>query len=460
MHSLYLKIFLWFWLAIALVAVALVVTMTWTDSDSAARWRNVTVSALEMYAQTAVETFEKRGSEALGEYLDGIEREAQIRAFVFDEKGAEVSGRDASPAIRELAAQARQSREVEFRFTGTSPLAAKRVRSARGKSYILVGEMQFNPLALFTADFRTQALRLLVVLLTAGIVCFWLARYVSSPVVKLRAATQRLAEGDLSTRIGEKLGGRRDELAQLGRDFDLMAERIESLMLAQRRLLGDISHELRSPLTRLSLALEIARGRAGSEAATALDRIELETERLNQMIGELLALTRLESGVEPKSDNLIDLAQLVDEIAEDADFEAQSRNRSVRVVHTSPVTTRGNQELLRSAVENIVRNAVRHTDENTEVEIALRCEPSSGNSDDSQAVISVRDYGSGVPEEALGDIFQPFYRVADARDRQSGGAGLGLAIAERAVKLQGGTVTAVNAADGGLRVEICLPCST
>ena len=235
-----------------------------------------------------------------------------------------------------------------------------------------------------------------------------------------------------------------------------MAERIESLVMSQHRLLGDISHELRSPLARLSVALGLARQNAG-EATPAItsahNRIEREIERLNELIGQLLTLTRLETDAERLETARIDLRELVNLIVEDADFEARNRNRNVRLLTDEECHVTGNAELLRSAIENVVRNAVRYTAEHTSVEVALRC----SSIGDPGVRISVRDHGKGVPEEALTEIFRPFYRLTEARDRQTGGTGLGLAIAERAVCLHGGTVRATNASDGGLVVEIKLP---
>jgi two-component system sensor histidine kinase CpxA len=233
-----------------------------------------------------------------------------------------------------------------------------------------------------------------------------------------------------------------------------MAQRLESMVKAQQRLLGDISHELRSPLARLGVALGLARQRSGPEAGGALDRIERESDNLNEMISQLLTLTRLESGTDGRKRTEVDLTSLVREVADDADFEARSINRGVQVVSADKCSITGVEELLRSAIENVVRNAVRFTPEGTTVEVALREQNGSG---DHFAVISVRDRGHGVPEDALERIFRPFYRTEDARDRQSGGGtGLGLAITERAVRLHGGTVRASNAPDGGLAVELKL----
>lgn len=251
-----------------------------------------------------------------------------------------------------------------------------------------------------------------------------------------------------------------------------MAAKIESLISSQRRLLGDISHELRSPLTRLNVALELARQRSGPEAESALARIQREAENLNDMIGQLLTLTRLESGAETLLKAEFELSELLRGVTDDADFEARSRNRLVTLETVDQLSLIGTEHLLRRAIENVVRNAVHYTAENSAVDVRLRIdsgEPCSGteatgadareqSEKPSQrcAVITVRDHGPGVPEAALKEIFRPFYRVDDARDREAGGVGLGLAIAERAVRLHGGTVKAANAMGGGLVVTITL----
>jgi two-component system sensor histidine kinase CpxA len=288
-----------------------------------------------------------------------------------------------------------------------------------------------------------------------------LARYLTRPVRLLRGAARRLADGDLSARVGVA-GRRRDEIGDLGRDFDVMADHLENLLIAQQRLLRDISHELRSPLARLNVALELARRDSGSAAEPALARVGREAERLNELIGQLLTLARLEGGAaQPAgafSDRVeIDLAVLVSEVAADADFEAAVRDRHVRIVQSEPCRIIAAPGLLRSAIENVVRNAVRFTAPGTDVEIRLACRADGA---EPRAIIEVRDHGSGVPEAALQDIFRPFYRVANARERETGGAGLGLAITERTIRSYGGAVRAANAPDGGLSVQIELPCTS
>jgi len=233
-----------------------------------------------------------------------------------------------------------------------------------------------------------------------------------------------------------------------------MAERLQDLVSAQSRLLNDISHELRSPLARLSVALGLAWQRTGPEARSVLERIELEANRLNELIGRLLTLARLEGGEDAMRRTAISLEELVRDIAKDADFEAQSRHCSVGCMIQEDMIIFGSPSLLHSAVENVVRNATRHTRDSTEVEIRLARESGNGTE---EAVVRVTDRGPGVPKEALDKLFRPFYRLDDARGRQTGGVGLGLAITERAVRLHGGTVRALNRPEGGLMVEIRLP---
>ncbi|MBT0666063.1 HAMP domain-containing protein [Geobacter pelophilus] len=281
-----------------------------------------------------------------------------------------------------------------------------------------------------------------------------LFRYFTFPLRRLRKVTQQLAGGDLSARVGEGLVHRKDYVADLARDVDRMAERIESLVGAHQRLIRDVSHELRSPLARLNVALELARQSAGPEHSAPFDRIERESERLNELIGQLLMLTRLESDSSMSQREDIDIADLIRDVAHDVDFEAQSTNRRVVARTTDTMTLSGNRELLRQALENLVRNAARYTEENTEVEISLRKKESGGRC---WAHIEVRDHGPGVPETVLYDIFRPFYRVSDSRERQSGGTGVGLAISDRAVRLHGGSLRAFNAAGGGLIMEMELP---
>lgn len=417
------------------------------------------LSLIGATAKRAAETYDLEGQGALASYLGEFEGSNGIESILVDNQGAELSGRGVPPGWPELARRATVSGMTEFSVSSTSLVVAQQVTTPQGRKYVYIARLPPRP---FSINLQALALRVAVVSLIGGLFCWGLGRYLTTPIRKLRGTTHEFADGNLAARVSSRLVKRHDEIGQLGRDFNQMAERIESMVAAQHRLLGDISHELRSPLARMNVALELARNRAGAEAGSALNRIERESETLNEMIGHLLTLTRLESGTRGLQQTDVDLADLVREVADDADFEAQSRNRSVKIVTCDDCSTVGTEELLRSAVENVVRNAVRYTAEGTHVEITLRA-PSNGSNGkaatDQGAVIIVRDHGDGVPNELIEKIFRPFYRTADARDRESGGSGLGLAITSRAVRLHGGTVSAANASGGGLEVTIKLPIS-
>jgi two-component system sensor histidine kinase CpxA len=285
-----------------------------------------------------------------------------------------------------------------------------------------------------------------IFVVAGGIFCYFISSYLTKPLYRLGEAAANIAEGRLDTRVDPSLKRRRDEIAGLARNFDRMAERIEALVTGQRRLLGDVSHELRSPLARLMVALSLVKQGPPEEAAENLDRIGLEARRLDSLIGQLLALTRIDSGADRGSAARFDLTNLVQEVAADADFEGRARNRRAVVKQSDACMVQGFEELLRSAVENVVRNAIRHTAEGTTVEISLKC---AGG----QALLWVRDYGPGVPESMVSEIFLPFRRVPND---DSDGAGLGLAIAERAVQVHRGAIRATNAPGGGLIIEIVL----
>jgi signal transduction histidine kinase len=452
MRSLFLKIFLWCWLGMILANVALFLSVAATRPERSNRpWRDL--SLVGSTAQKAADTYDREGRPALADYLKQFQQSNGIDSVLLSDQGVELSEHALPTGWQDLAARVAKTGSTQFNVSSTGLVVAQQVVTPQGHRYVYVSRIPRTP---FNVSLRAQALRLLAVLLTGGLLYYGLARYLTTPIRQLRETTHEFAGGNLAARVSPKLVKRRDEIAHLGQDFNLMAERLQSMVAAQNRLLGDISHELRSPLARMSVALELARKRTAPEAKSALDRIEHEAETLNEMIGHLLRLTRLESGTDGLQRRDVDLARLVREVADDADFEARSRKRSVHIVTCDECSTTGTEELLRSAVENVVRNAVRYTAEGTAVEIALRLH----NGNDNSAVISVRDHGQGVPEEAMEKIFHPFYRTEDARDRESGGSGLGLAIASRAVRLHGGSVRAANATNGGLEVTISLPANS
>jgi two-component system sensor histidine kinase CpxA len=449
-RSLFLKIFLSFWLAIALfVALAIVAVLVFRPQ------RNPTWESLRTTALTdAVAAYEQGGQRQVREYLENLEAMQHVRAHVFDEQGNEISGRGAPPWLEHLALGLPLPRRDGILIPAPRVLTESRASSDGRHHYTIALVLPPGP-RVFFGPHGFPLTGLLILVMSSGVVCYFLARYLTQPVVRLRAATRQLAAGDLTARAGAPAGGRRDEIAGLLRDFDAMAERLESLVKAQSRLLNDISHELRSPLARLNVALGLARQRSGGESTDMLERIELEASRLNELIGRILTLARLEDGEQRVSHTPVPLNELVLNVAEDAEFEAQARHCHVHCqISEGEWEVRGDASLLHSAIENVVRNAIRYTREGTSVEIHLdRTEGPVA----AVALLRVSDFGPGVPPDALGKMFQPFYRLDDARGRLTGGVGLGLAITDRAVRFHGGTVRALNREEGGLTVEIRLP---
>ena len=288
-----------------------------------------------------------------------------------------------------------------------------------------------------------QPADLLVALLLISL-CYWLARYLTKPLRQLRWAAERLGNGDLTARAEES---RKDELGELAAAFNRMADHIQTLMAAERRLLLDISHELRSPLARLSVAVELAR--TGDGSGLLLDRIQREADRLNSLIRQMLEVTRTEGDPSRMRADHVRLDELVAGLVDDCSIEAAAHGCALYLHSVSRLTLNGDSELLRRAIENVMRNAIRYAPPETKVEVTVE-------NGEGWAKIRVRDYGPGVPLEALPRLFDPFYRVEPDRDRKSGGVGLGLAIARRAVQLHKGHLRASNASPG-LLVEIELP---
>jgi two-component system, OmpR family, sensor histidine kinase CpxA len=449
MKSLFLRIFLSFWIALALfLMLAIVVTLVFRPRSST--WEALRTTVLN----DAVSVYEEGGSERLSEYLDNLDHTQHVRAYLFDEHGIELSGRGAPDWAIRVAAGGPRSPHDGFLFPAPPAPRDSRPSSDGKHHYTIVLGLPPGP-RVFFGPRGMPIPGLIILIITSGLVCYFLSWYLTKPIVRLRGATQQLAAGDLTARIGVPRSGRRDEVAGLMRDFNGMAERLETLVKAQSRLLNDISHELRSPLARLNVALGLARQRAGVESADMLDRIELEASRLNELIGRILTLARLEDGEQGVPQTPVPLNELVQSIAEDAEFEAQARHCHVHTaIPQGAWGVRGNASLLNSAVENVVRNAIRYTAEGTSVEIDLSCADAATGP---EAVLNVSDSGSGVPADTLDKLFEPFYRLDEARGRNTGGVGLGLAITERAVRFHGGKVKAFNRPEGGLRVEIRLP---
>jgi two-component system sensor histidine kinase CpxA len=446
-HSLFWRIFLTFWLALALILVGTVTVAV----DAALKWRNERPSLpyQEIYSRAA-QVFEAGGADALKQWIEELSPAAlRDRTFVLDSSGHDLL-----------------DRPLPLYPGGNREGSPARVRSPAepiGRSLMLVGpDGKAFRVVVVTPPYRgpirrfgelelpgVRAATLIIALVVSAVVCFLLARYLTAPVDRLRDATQRIAAGDLNVRVLPSLKGRKDDLGLLAADFDAMAERVRSLLESKHQLLRDVSHELRSPLARLQLALSLAqRGDAG--AAENLARIGREADRLEQLIARALLLARLERPALGTETEQVDIAQLLGEIVADVAIEADARRARVELRTQGTLQVMGDREALRSAFENVLRNAVRYSPVGSQLQVRAERRGIS-------IEVVIEDQGPGVPEKDLTLIFEPFYRVDASRDRAEGGEGLGLAIAARAVALHHGTIDARNLAATGLAVRIVLP---
>ena len=433
MGSLFTKVFLAFWLAAVLLAATIFAINRLYGGEALEAGRR----DLQAQATAAAALWAEGGRPAVNRWLR--QRPGGHRPLLVDGGGRVLS--QARPR-RRLAEWLPRTMEPGSHYLHRGHFAlVARLPGVEPPRY-LVDVLDPGHLGLLPAWARV-----LIAVVVTGLVSLGLSALVTRRLRRLRGAAQALAAGDLSVRVGHR---GRDEVAALARDFDRMAERLTELLEGQRRLLRDVSHELRSPLARLRVALELAE--RAEDRDQALARIGKEADALERLVGEVLSLSRLESGQAALERKPVDLPALVEGVVEDADFEARARQRRVSLECPAAPVVAGDPALLRAAVENVVRNAVRHTAPETTVAVTVA-------EADGEAVVTVCDRGAGVPEAELVRLFQPFTRVEDARDRGSGGHGLGLAISRRAAEAHGGTVDAENAPEGGLRVTLRLPVS-
>jgi len=458
MHSLYWRIFLAFWVALALILVG---TVTVAVNATAHRTDRPWVQRGQLYAQAA-RAFESGGPAALRSWLQALPAEPLGRTFVVEPAGRELLGRPLPPSLRGSSATAAApggGTQAGSSAGAIAPRGGALVLVAPGGStyHVVIGPVHDRPHLFGELELPGVPLTLLAIaLVVSGVVCYFLARYLAAPVDRLRLATRRLAAGDLNVRVLPALKGRQDDLGLLAADLDTMAERLRLLLEAKQQLLRDVSHELRSPLARLQLALSLAR-REGGAVERHLARIEREAQRLEALIARTLKLVRLERPVHALEQASVDVGELLRDIAADVAIEADAQGCLVQVQAQGPLPVSGDPELLRSAFENVIRNAVRYSAADALVGITAHRLAGEGHEADLVEVV-IRDQGPGVPEQELGLIFEPFYRVDAARGHgRAGGEGLGLAIASRAVALHGGRIVARNAQGGGLTVSITLP---
>jgi len=436
--SLFWRLFLTTWLSIVGFSAAIGLL---NDKLARAQWAeepaNTFARGLFRIGQRLKASLAEGGVEAAREELVAIPRFSRSYIYVVDNEDHEILRRD-----QDLETLRDRHRRME----------AEKISDHLGRSYTIYLVDRIPPTTILAPGPEGTALRILAAAVISALVSFFLARSLIAPLEGLRLATRKIAAGDLDTRVRKSIPQRHDEFSQLATDFDLMAERLQTMQLANRRLLRDVSHELRSPLARLSVAVELARKKGADNIRPELDRIQLEGERLEALVNDVLGLLRESSEHSPKRDEELDLTELLTGLVEVVNYEVPEGKPGILWQPQQPCLYHGDRELLWRTMENLLRNALRHTDPDQGVELSLRA-------DDRERMLNmiVRDHGSGVPEEDLEKIFQPFYRVQESRDRSSGGHGIGLAIAAAAVGRHGGQIQASNAEGGGLSVRVSLP---
>jgi len=440
---LFVKVFLGFWATVIVVGIALVLSFVFTPNGSYLPWQDARSTAREV-----IREMDRHGPAAAARVLSRLERSQGLEACLYDDQGTPIAGNHCGTfsdgPMRGNMIPDRPNSSGMYRNM-------MRLPSANGKVYVLETQLPWGPRQIHHTVFEF-ALHWLVVLLVSSAICYLLTLRLTRPILRLGEASRQISEGNLQARVPPAVEARRDEFGDLARDFNTMAERIEDLLSSHRQLISDVSHELRSPLTRIQLAVDLVRKRGGDDPA--LSRVQADVERLEHLIARLLTVARVEAGAAAAKWERFDVNGLLAEIAADAQLEARQRECTVVFSEAGACIVMGDEHLLRSALENVVRNAVYYTSPGTEILITLTPGAAAAGG---MMVLEVSDHGPGVPESELLSIFRPFYRVGNARDQQSGGAGLGLAIASRVVQLHRGTIVASNRPGGGLQVTIRLP---
>jgi len=432
MRSLFAKTLLWFLATTAIAMTGIIITTALTFSASEPRGPIGTL--LNLQVEEARQAYQTGGRAGLSAVLAKLQRIAQVQVVFTDSQGTDLLTGQARPDL--LRRPTRSRWRLPFPFTTRRPIIGR--EDSSHQYWLFLIDQRRNLTFFFLQPQHLWIIGLVTLL------CYGFAYHLTSPVRRLRGVLDRFGHGDLSARA---LINRKDELGQLATSFNQMADRIQTLLSAERRLLLDISHELRSPLARLGVAVELAR--SGEDREHMLDRIQKEADRLNELVAELLQVTRAEGDPSMQRAESLPLDELLADIVYDSLLEAKAKDCTLLLKAPVAVNLSGDEELIRRAIENVIRNAIRYAPSGTPIDIELK---KSGD----MAEICVRDYGPGVPAEALPRIFDPFYRVDSDRNRGSGGVGLGLAIARRSVELHKGKLTARNA-NPGLLVAIELP---
>lgn len=445
-QRLFWKLFLTFWLALLLFAIGVLYAASAYLDATRARYDGPGSRGSGDPTFNVAQAAASEGYAALQEWARHIDATELVPVLVLDAREKDILEREPSArALGRLAFILKNYKDDAERERRRRPP----VVLPDGREYWLIPDFQSASLSRLISRPRVVAAQLILATLIGAAVCLALAAYLTAPLRRLREATIAYGSGDFSHRVMPTLGGRRDEIVDLAQSLDTMAERIDALIAAQRGLLRDVSHELRSPLARAQVAVGLARQRSGGVAEVELKRIDSEMERLNELIGRIIDFSRLDAGLSPIRHDALRLEQLISDVVEDARIEADAKQCQISAMLPEQAPYRGDAALLASAIENVLRNALRHSPTGSEINLELQHTPGGW-------CLVIADQGPGIPEALLTRVFEPFFRVDDHRNPQ-GGIGLGLAIARQAIVAHGGRIELNNHKQGGLQVSIHLP---
>jgi two-component system, OmpR family, sensor histidine kinase CpxA len=433
--TIFLRSFLTFWIAtVAIISISLGLVLL---THRLNRVPPVTVPLPDLQA-CLQRTIQARSADRLAQAAGqcGL-------VYILDPSRTELLASAGSPAARSLAAEVTPSNPIAllaFRNEVIMLAFDAPINNAHFVAVAILPGTAIGPPPLLWWQFIVAAV-------VSAVTCLLLTRYFVDPIRKLQRSTESFGRGNLASRPDASLLERKDELGDLSRTIGQMSSRIGTLLSSQRNFLIQVSHELGSPLSRMNVALALARRKASPALLPELNRIQGDSSELNSMVQQLLRLARLESGLEQEEEEVYSLHELLQQVCLDNQFTAEQTSKQVYLLSSPQINMRGYRELLKRALDNILRNAIRFTPEGGRVEVDVL-----SRSND-LIVIQVKDSGIGVQDDKLDAIFEPFVRASSDRS----GAGLGLAIARQAVHANRGTIRALNRVEGGLLIEVSLP---
>lgn len=450
MYSLFWKIFLTYWLTILIIELF----TAWVTADLSENEINSILEEqnAQFVASTtqAVSVLTAEGLPALRNWLNQPSNlKAVDELYVVNRHNKEINNKPLPDSIKALLDNDYTEQALINHSQPIKQILTFRTATPEAEDYLLVSTFKQPSLV----NYLLAPQRVTLGVIISGIICFLLARYFTSPLTRLRRSTHMLASGDFDTTALQRLRKRNDEFGALAVDFEQMAIRLRDLLDAKRQLLRDISHELRSPLSRIRVAIDLARNKLGITSSEEIDRIEREIERLEILIRELLTFVTIQPFNNPIDSTRVAIREMLEQIVDDVGYELQQTRRTslINLRCDNNVEIDADARLLHRAVENIVRNACYYSPSDTVINITCKTQTD-------KLYIIIEDEGPGVPQDMLEKIFQPFVRVSEARETQTGGSGIGLAIARRVIEFHHGTIKAENKTDAnGLVVTIVIP---